>query len=102
MGHGSAFEKWDRFYRPVDDVPVDIVSAGRDEHAALRRTLAAGFSERSLRAQEGMIGGYVDLLIRRLGERCGGGKGKGGEVDLMAWFNYTTFDVIGDLAFGEA
>lgn len=92
--------KWDKFYRPIKDgVTTDIVSAGRDEHALLRRTMAHGFSDKSMREQQPLIQGYVDLLIRRLWEH---GKGGQARVDLGAWFNYTTFDVIGDLAFGES
>lgn len=91
-------EKSNRFYRPVDGVVSDIVNADREEHSMLRRTLAHGFSEKSLRDQQPMIGQYVDLLIKRLHEECGGGSKP---LDLAAWYNYTTFDVIGDLAFGE-
>lgn len=110
MGHRSAsaggvggggndeFEKSDKFYRPVEDVPRDIVNAGREEHALLRRTMAHGFSDRSMREQQPLIRGYIDLLVRRLREHGEGGKRA---VDMAAWYNFTTFDVIGDLAFGE-
>ncbi|KAK0609415.1 cytochrome P450 [Immersiella caudata] len=102
MGHqkggGEPFEKNMKFYRPFDFLPVDIISAPREEHGLLRRTMAHGFSERSMREQQPIIKGYVDLLIRRLRERCG----QGNRVDIVAWYNYTTFDVIGDLAFGES
>lgn len=90
--------KYDKFYRPVESVPRDIVNAGREEHALLRRTMAHGFSDRSMREQQPVIQGYIDLLMRRLRENSGDGERK---VDIAAWYNYTTFDVIGDLAFGE-
>ncbi|VBB80867.1 Putative cytochrome P450 E-class, group I [Podospora comata] len=100
MGHrtdkSEEFEKYLGFYRPVDDLPVDIVNAKREEHGLLRRTMAHGFSDRSMREQQPLIKQYVDLLMRKL--RAAGGK----KVDLAAWYNYTTFDVIGDLAFGES
>ncbi|KAK4446266.1 cytochrome P450 [Podospora aff. communis PSN243] len=102
MGHqkggGEPFEKNMKFYRPFDFLPVDIISAPREEHGLLRRTMAHGFSERSMREQQPIIKEYVDLLVRRLRERSGGEE----KVDIMAWYNYTTFDVIGDLAFGES
>lgn len=42
--------------------------------------------------------GYVDLLITQLKDR----ETKGNNVvNMVHWFNFTTFDVIGDLAFGE-
>ncbi len=97
MGQGEEMMKYEKFYMPVAGMPTDIVNAGREEHALLRRTMANGFSERSMRAQQELIGGYIDLLVRRLGEKGGGGE----VVDMAAWYNYTTFDVIGDLAFGE-
>ncbi|KAK3689396.1 cytochrome P450 [Podospora appendiculata] len=101
MGHrnGPEMEKWDKFYRPVEDMPTDIVNAKREEHGLLRRTMAHGFSDRSMREQQPIITGYIDLLIKRLNENGGAGMTP---VDLAAWYNFTTFDVIGDLAFGES
>ncbi|EMR70067.1 putative cytochrome p450 monooxygenase protein [Eutypa lata UCREL1] len=103
MGHRAQgtgeFEKWDGFYRPVKDLPTDIVNASREEHGAIRRTLANGFSDRSMREQQPIIKGYIDLLISRLHDNC---KDGAKTLDIAAWYNYTTFDVIGDLAFGES
>ncbi|GAB1317909.1 Trichothecene C-15 hydroxylase [Madurella fahalii] len=98
-GEAVEMEKSLTFYKPVDDMPTDIVNAGREEHALLRRTMAHGFSDRSMREQQPLIKGYIDLLIRKLREKGEAGKKA---VDLAAWYNYTTFDVIGDLAFGES
>lgn len=41
----------------------------------------------------------MDLLISKLKEKIDGPSE--GKVDLTAWYNFTTFDIIGDLAFGE-
>jgi cytochrome P450 len=94
---GEEFAKWEQHYRPVPGMTIDIVSAGREEHALLRRCLAHGFSDRSMREQQPLIKKYIDLLITRLRERAK----PGNKVDMAAWYNWTTFDVIGDLAFGE-
>lgn len=51
-----------------------------------------------MREQQPIIIDYVNLLIRGLHERSEGGKKR---IDAVAWYNYTTFDIIGDLAFGE-
>ncbi|KAI8243201.1 Cytochrome P450 monooxygenase 1 [Colletotrichum sp. SAR 10_99] len=83
------------FYRPVTTIPSTIVSSGGKEHALLRRSMSHGFSERSLRDQQPLIMQYVNLFIQRLHENCA----KGEPIDLMAWYNFTTFDIIGDLAF---
>ncbi|GES60414.1 cytochrome P450 [Aspergillus terreus] len=102
MGHridgSDEMGKWDQFYRAVPQTPTSIVSADRTEHGALRRQLSHGFSERAMRAQDPLIAGYVDLLIERLHENC---KGGAQTVDMTAWYNFTTFDIIGDLAFGQ-
>ncbi|KAG6353910.1 hypothetical protein INS49_005167 [Diaporthe citri] len=102
MGHRGPGEpemkKAPQMYNVLKDQPLTIVNAPRDEHGRLRRQLAHGFSDRSMREQQPIIIDYVNLLIRQLHERCGGGQRP---IDAVAWYNYTTFDVIGDLAFGE-
>lgn len=75
-----------------------ILGPDRDAHARFRRALAPGFSSKAVLAQEPLIQSYVDLFIRRMREQCAGGTKR---VDLRDWFSYFTFDVIGDLAFGE-
>ncbi|CAM1500429.1 Fc.00g095910.m01.CDS01 [Cosmosporella sp. VM-42] len=65
------------------------------QHARHRRIMAPAFSDQSLRSQEPVIRKYVDLFMLRMQENAGN------PVDLAAWFNFTTFDIIGDLAFGE-
>lgn len=100
MGHrkGQAeFTKADWFYRPVENRPTHVVNATREKHGRLRRQIANGFSEKAMRDQEPLIRGYVDMLLKRLQEFCISGS----PVVLSDWYNYTTFDIIGDLAFGE-
>ncbi|KAL8392608.1 hypothetical protein RB595_002705 [Gaeumannomyces hyphopodioides] len=74
---------------------LGLLWLGSDGHARHRRILSPAFSDRSLREQEPVVGKYVDLLIRRMHERAGT------TVDMWAWANFTTFDIIGDLTFGE-
>ena len=52
-----------------------------------------------MREQESLITGYIDLLIQRLKAQIQGPTG--GQVDLVRWYNFTTFDIIGDLALGQ-
>lgn len=93
--------KYRKFYNTIGR-PRSIINETDDNHALLRRQLAPGFSEKAMREQEPIIGGYVDLLIKRLKERCGvAADGEEQPLDLRTWYNWTTFDVIGDLAFGE-
>jgi hypothetical protein len=99
--------KYDKFYRMRGMVP-SIFSEDKDRHTMLRRQLSHGFSDRIMREQEPIIGSYVDLLIRRLRERCDSAyadddkaRAISAPLDMTAWYNWTTFDIIGDLAFGE-
>ncbi|KAK0707965.1 cytochrome P450 [Lasiosphaeris hirsuta] len=81
----------------------NLLGSNRENHSRYRRALASGFSAKSIQGQQPLIREYVDLLINQLRaltttetkERTPR------VVDMVAWFNFTTFDVIGDLAFGE-
>lgn len=77
----------------------NILGADRTNHTRYRRSLANGFSHQSMLAQEPIIKKHVDKLFMQLDEAC---VKEGGplKVDMMRWFNYTTFDIIGDLSFG--
>lgn len=48
--------------------------------------------------QQPLIDKYIDLFLRRLREQGQGGKAP---IDSTKWFEWTTFDIIGDLSFGE-
>ncbi|MCJ1400938.1 hypothetical protein MMC11_004149 [Xylographa trunciseda] len=66
-------------------------------HSQKRKSLAHAFSAKALREQEGVVLRYVDTWLTRLGERAR----RGDMVNLVEWYNWLTFDIIGDLAFGE-
>lgn len=87
-------------------MPLSLLSAIDPEpHARIRKLLAPGFTPRALRAQEPILHRYVNLLVERLRECATSGgnvEAKGAEVDMTLWFNFTTFDVFGDLGFGES
>ncbi|KFA80067.1 hypothetical protein S40288_08218 [Stachybotrys chartarum IBT 40288] len=99
-GHRSAGEEENPksmgFYQISPNQPQSIISSGRTEHGELRRQMAHGFSERSMRGQEPIIGRYVDLLLQRLHENA-----HTGALNMREWYNWTTFDIIGDLGFGS-
>ncbi|KAI3398516.1 hypothetical protein diail_9040 [Diaporthe ilicicola] len=107
---GEEFSKSPDFYQ-TQGVTPSLLGESRDNHALIRRQLSHGFSDKILRDQESIVKGYVDLLMRRLRERCVPVTGAGSEkekllqsktaFDLRHWYNYTTFDIIGDMAFGE-
>lgn len=81
---------------PIDALPTTIVNSDKEEHQRLRRAMSHGFSDASIRSQEPLIMKHVDKLIRGLKDRCQEGK----PLNMEAWYNWTTFDVVGDLVFG--
>ncbi|KAI0181453.1 putative cytochrome P450 [Hypoxylon sp. FL1284] len=87
------------FNKVLRKVPTSIVNADREEHSMFRRALSHGFSDNAMRQQEPLIGQYIDLLIKRLHEECGEGNTK---LNVEAWYNWTTFDIVGDLVFGQS
>lgn len=60
--------KYQEFYRIFKHIPTSIGNADTFEHQRLRRHLSPAFSARAMRAQEPIIGSYVELLISRLKE----------------------------------
>ncbi|KAL2829477.1 benzoate 4-monooxygenase cytochrome P450 [Aspergillus cavernicola] len=64
-------------------------------HGTMRRFLSHAFSEGSLIEQEQLISGTIDRFVEQVGIKGAVG------FDLSKGFEMMTFDVIGDLAFGE-
>ena len=70
-----------------------------EDHDRQRRILSHAFSNAALKEQEVLVGHYADLMIERLRERVAKGDDT---VDILRWYQYATFDIIGDLCFGES
>jgi cytochrome P450 len=64
-----------------------------------RKALSAAFSAKALRDQEGVVHQYVDMFIAQIG-KLGGATTQG--INIPEAFNWLTFDIIGDLTFGES
>ncbi|KAK6836503.1 cytochrome P450 [Apiospora arundinis] len=76
----------------------NILGATRDAHNRFRRILSHVFSAQAMAEQEPLIKIYIDKLFANLKREC---DGETKVIDLLKWYNWTTFDIIGDLAFGE-
>ncbi|KAF3385026.1 Cytochrome P450 monooxygenase dtxS2 [Penicillium rolfsii] len=76
---------------------ADIINANDADHARYRKALAHGFSTKGVREQEFLIQGYIDKLVSQIQASADTRQ----QVDLVTWYRLTTFDIIGDLAFGE-
>ncbi|KAF2676351.1 benzoate 4-monooxygenase cytochrome P450 [Lentithecium fluviatile CBS 122367] len=96
--HATAFEKDKMFYGPDSyGTPAGIIRADNAAHARQRKLVSHAFSDKALRDQEALLKGYAELLVTKLKELGA----KGMKTDLVKWYNFTTFDIMGDLAFGE-
>ncbi|OAG06908.1 averantin oxidoreductase [Paraphaeosphaeria sporulosa] len=84
----------------VDPVPgVSTISmADNETHARQRRALSHGFSQQALWGQEEIVQSFVTKLLDNVEAFAQEKK----SFNIVDWFNFMTFDVIGDLAFGES
>jgi cytochrome P450 len=78
--------------------PSVIVAEDSDDHGRQRRIMSHAFSAQALMEQQPIVHKYVDLLIKRLKELTTEG---GAKVNMVKWYDFTTFDLVGDLSFGE-
>lgn len=97
---GGCFPKDRSHYEPpANGVDHLVCAVDNANHARQRRLLAHAFSDKALRDQEGLIRSYVDTMITKLRSEVQHGTAV---VDLKSWMNFTTFDITGDLMFGES
>lgn len=81
------------FDPPFPEFSDSIANSNREKHAKIRRALAHSFSEKELRKQEEIILRYLRKLINGLREYS-----QKGPLDIESWINYSSFDIVGDLA----
>ncbi|OJJ85332.1 cytochrome P450 [Aspergillus glaucus CBS 516.65] len=98
-GHRKSFVKDDKFFTSSPNGPNIQTTFDDAGHARQRRLLLHSFPERALREQESIIQSYIAMLMQRLYEEVAS---YCEAVDISRWLTYTTFDIIGDLAFGES
>ena len=90
--------KRDPYIYPPDNIPElpnSIIQVDDVNHARIRRQMAHAFSAKALEEQQPLITKYIDTLIRQLHVAKG-------PQNMSDWFNFASFDIIGDLAFGES
>ncbi|SMR44666.1 unnamed protein product [Zymoseptoria tritici ST99CH_3D1] len=85
------------FPPPVNGAP-SILLAKDEQHSKGRRLLSNAFSEKALTEQEPLVNRYVDQLVDGLRDTI---RTEKKPVDMAQWYNWTTFDIIADLLFGE-
>jgi cytochrome P450 len=76
----------------------NLFTADKAGHRRQRRLLSHAFSEAALYDQQPIITKWVDLLIQRFHEHANAKR----EFDVVQWYYFVAFDIIGDLTFGES
>lgn len=82
------------------DEPPSIMGYDEEVHSRLRKAFVHAFSEKSLKEQAPVIESYVNTLVQQLKHRCQ--PNNNAVIDLVQWLDFTTFDISGDLSFGES
>lgn len=98
-GHRQGHAKFPKDLRLWGNIQ-GILTAPDADHSRMRRLLSHAFSDKALREQESLIQSHVHELISGLTKSIQGSSN--GKIDLADWYHWTTFDVIGDLSFGES
>lgn len=82
--------------------PDSSVQTDRDasSHGARRKVWDRGFSSKALRNYEPRVAYYTDKLLARVNSHVEHGQGK--PLNASLWFNFYSFDVMGDLSLGES
>ncbi|KAF9891541.1 hypothetical protein FE257_004008 [Aspergillus nanangensis] len=76
---------------------ITLTGSNGERHRRIRRVLSHAFSAQAMAEQEPLIKKYVNLLIDRLKTAAAGGIPQ----EMTGWYNWATFDIIGDLAYGD-
>ena len=77
-----------------------IFTAPDVEHTKHRKLLASSFSAKAIEEQQApMMLKFVDLFVSQLKSKIAASETT---QDIMAWYNWTTFDFNGEFTFGES
>ncbi|POR35382.1 Tryprostatin B 6-hydroxylase [Tolypocladium paradoxum] len=78
--------------------PIRNLYTTRDQkdHARRRKTWDKGLGPKALRDYEPRVAEYTAQLLQKLDES------QGKPLNMSTWFNFYSFDVMGDLAFGKS
>ncbi|POS72720.1 isotrichodermin C-15 hydroxylase [Diaporthe helianthi] len=90
-------------FRPSRLLPPSLlVTEDRVQHRNLRARILPSFTDSALREHDAQIIQYSTLLVTQLRGLCGEGEARKTQlVDISRWYNFTLFDIMGSLAFGE-
>ena len=81
--------------------PSVVSTPNETDHVRMRSLLRYCFTPRAVLAQEPTIKHYVQKLVAKLQERCSESRDASTVVNIVDWYMFTTFDIVGDLGFNE-
>jgi cytochrome P450 len=93
------FYKEANFSMPTENGEHSITTEPTAEHGQVRRVFTNAFSDKALKLQEPLIRLHVDKLIRNINKAIAADPEV--HLDVVKLLNHTTFDIMGDLTFGE-
>ncbi|TVY85334.1 Cytochrome P450 monooxygenase aclL [Lachnellula suecica] len=99
QGH-AVLQKDKGYYFPPAGSIDDLLTAEDADHFRMRKLLEPAFSSKALRAMDPVITSFTNLLIEKLREQALHPEKE--VVDILQWFNWTTFDVVGELTYGQS
>ncbi|KAB2571304.1 Cytochrome P450 monooxygenase rdc4 [Lasiodiplodia theobromae] len=96
--HKANLKDFTFFAKEVNGVPSLVSIEDHEEHGRVRRIFSNAFSDKALKEQEPLIRKYADKLVASLTNQVAAGKAP----DIVKMYNCATFDVMGDLCFGQS
>jgi cytochrome P450 len=92
----------DIWFKPQPNGVHSIISVNDADHSRQRRLLAHAFSNKAFQTHEPILQYYINLMVSRLREKANSLPENTAIVDIVDWINFTTFDITGELSFGES
>ncbi|KAI0146265.1 cytochrome P450 [Xylariaceae sp. FL1272] len=85
------------FVTPANGIYGINSAPAHKDHRRFRKVFAPAFSDRALKQQEPIFRKYVDILMSKLSATATQSRA----IDIVKMFQFTTFDIMGELTFGE-
>ncbi|THW51458.1 cytochrome P450 [Aureobasidium pullulans] len=93
-----SFAKDRRLYAIPVNGTTSILSSDDASHSRQRRVLSHAFSDKALKEEEPLFKRWASLLVDKLEALSF----TDAPIDLVAYYNFTTFDIMGELTFAES
>ncbi|KAL5390314.1 hypothetical protein DPSP01_001886 [Paraphaeosphaeria sporulosa] len=87
--------------RPPGIESYNVISGVGSDHGRFRKALGMAFSEEAVKEYEPTVRSYFNKFTARIDELIAKNKGSA-VVDMVKWSNFTTFDIIGELAWSKS